>query len=193
LGAGKGPKLDDQAPRGRGLSGITRDDGERLITGVRRRDGIRRTPGSVLIAVAAWLLALTGWSAFWDKEHGVWRVAEDDPNSDLYAESTDANAVIAYMKAHSGASSCPTAPPELATDSSRTVIRLGGSARTGPLALTASRRTLRPTGLPGWVRRHTGARSPAMSGACLFHGPDYANDWSYLEADALPSARRLGV
>jgi hypothetical protein len=41
------------------------------------------------------------WSAFWDKEHGVWRVAEDDPSSDLYAESTDANAVIAYMKAHS--------------------------------------------------------------------------------------------
>jgi len=40
------------------------------------------------------------WSAFWDKQHGVWRVAEDDPRSDLYAESPDATAVIAYMKAH---------------------------------------------------------------------------------------------
>src|SRR5579862_4842137 len=59
----KEPILDDQAPGGRGLSGNTRDDGERLITGVRRRDGTRRTPGSVLIAVAAWLLALTGGGA----------------------------------------------------------------------------------------------------------------------------------
>jgi hypothetical protein len=50
--------------------------------------------------IAAFLSEHLCWSAFWDKEHGVWRVAEDDPNSDLYAESTDANAVIAYMKAH---------------------------------------------------------------------------------------------
>ncbi len=59
----KEPMLDDQAPGGRGLSGNTRDDGERLITGVRRRAGTGRTPGSVLIAVAAWLLALTGGGA----------------------------------------------------------------------------------------------------------------------------------
>jgi hypothetical protein len=51
--------------------------------------------------IAAFLSEHLCWSAFWDKEHGVWRVAEDDPNSDLYAESTDANTVIAYMKAHS--------------------------------------------------------------------------------------------
>jgi hypothetical protein len=51
--------------------------------------------------IAAFLSEHLCWSAFWDKEHGVWRVAEDDPSSDLYAESTDANAVIAYMKAHS--------------------------------------------------------------------------------------------
>jgi hypothetical protein len=51
--------------------------------------------------IAAFLSEHLCWSAFWDKKHGVWRVAEDDPNSDLYAESTDANAVIAYMKAHS--------------------------------------------------------------------------------------------
>jgi hypothetical protein len=41
------------------------------------------------------------WSAYWDKRHGVWRVAEDDPDSSLYAESSDANTVIAYITAHS--------------------------------------------------------------------------------------------
>ncbi len=42
-----------------------------------------------------------GWSAFWDKRYGVWRVAEDDPDSDLYAESADAWQVLDYMAAHS--------------------------------------------------------------------------------------------
>lgn len=37
------------------------------------------------------------WSAYWDKKHGVWRVAEDDPDSDLYAESSDAGTVIGYI------------------------------------------------------------------------------------------------
>ena len=37
--------------------------GERVITSVRRRAGAGRAPGSVLIAVAAWLLALTGGGA----------------------------------------------------------------------------------------------------------------------------------
>jgi hypothetical protein len=32
---------------------------------------------------------------------GVWRVAEDDPRSDLYAEHADARTVIAYVAAHS--------------------------------------------------------------------------------------------
>ncbi|MGD0063925.1 MAG: hypothetical protein ABSB76_10850 [Streptosporangiaceae bacterium] len=41
------------------------------------------------------------WSACWDKRHGVWRVAEDDPDSDLYAESRDADTVIGYIAAHS--------------------------------------------------------------------------------------------
>jgi hypothetical protein len=31
----------------------------------------------------------------------VWRVAEDDPDSDLYAESQDAETVISYIAAHS--------------------------------------------------------------------------------------------
>jgi len=48
---------------GPGLSGIARDAGERLHIGVRRRAVTGRAPGSVLIAVAAWLLALTGGGA----------------------------------------------------------------------------------------------------------------------------------
>ena len=41
------------------------------------------------------------WSAYWDKRHGMWRVAEDDPDSDLYAESRDAETVMSYIAAHS--------------------------------------------------------------------------------------------
>jgi hypothetical protein len=41
-----------------------------------------------------------GWSAFWDKRYGLWRVAEDDPDSDLYAEAADADTVIRYITAH---------------------------------------------------------------------------------------------
>jgi hypothetical protein len=40
------------------------------------------------------------WSAHWDKKHGLWRVSEDDPDSDLYAESSDADTVIGYIAAH---------------------------------------------------------------------------------------------
>ena len=40
------------------------------------------------------------WSIYWDKKHGLWRVAEDDPDSDLYAESSDADTVISYIAAH---------------------------------------------------------------------------------------------
>ena len=40
------------------------------------------------------------WSVFWDKKYWVWRAAEDDPDSDLYAESRDADTVIAYIAAH---------------------------------------------------------------------------------------------
>lgn len=41
------------------------------------------------------------WSAFWDKRYAVWRVAEDDPHSELYAESADVADVLGYMAAHS--------------------------------------------------------------------------------------------
>jgi hypothetical protein len=48
---------------GLGLPRITRATGERLTPGAGRRAGTRRAPGSVLIAAAAWLLALTGGGA----------------------------------------------------------------------------------------------------------------------------------
>jgi len=41
------------------------------------------------------------WSVFWDKCHGVWRAAEDDPDSALYAESRDLDTVLGYITAHS--------------------------------------------------------------------------------------------
>lgn len=50
--------------------------------------------------MAAFLESHPEWSAFWDKRDGVWRVAEDDPASELYAESADAERVIDYMAAH---------------------------------------------------------------------------------------------
>jgi hypothetical protein len=48
---------------GPGLPGITSDGGERLVTGVRGEAGAGRAPGSALIGVAAWLLALVGVGA----------------------------------------------------------------------------------------------------------------------------------
>ena len=56
------PMLDDQAPGGPCLPAVTRDSGRRIIT-ARRRARIEPAHGSALIAVAAWLLALTGAGA----------------------------------------------------------------------------------------------------------------------------------
>jgi anti-sigma regulatory factor (Ser/Thr protein kinase) len=58
------------------------------------RDAARR--------IAAFLDEHAGWSAFWDKRFGVWRVSEDDPSSELYAEDADASRVISYMNAAAG-------------------------------------------------------------------------------------------
>jgi anti-sigma regulatory factor (Ser/Thr protein kinase) len=52
--------------------------------------------------MAAFLDEHAGWSAFWDKRFGVWRVSEDDPGSHLYAEDADASRVIDYMHAAAG-------------------------------------------------------------------------------------------
>ena len=38
---------------------------------------------------------------FWDKKRGLWRAAEDDPDSTLYAENRDLDTVISYITAHS--------------------------------------------------------------------------------------------
>src|SRR5437868_8835155 len=51
--------------------------------------------------IAAFLDDHLSWSPWWDKHYGLWRVAEDDPYSDLYAESRDADVVIRYISAHS--------------------------------------------------------------------------------------------
>jgi hypothetical protein len=51
--------------------------------------------------VTAVLQDYPGWSVFWDKRHHVWRAAEDDPGSELYAESSDVQAIIGYITARS--------------------------------------------------------------------------------------------
>jgi hypothetical protein len=50
--------------------------------------------------VSQFLAEQLRWSAWWDKKYGLWRVAEDDPDSELYAECSDADAVIGYITAH---------------------------------------------------------------------------------------------
>jgi Protein of unknown function (DUF2637) len=52
-------------PRRPGLFEVTRANGERLVTNVRRLAGGGRAPGSALIAAAAWLLALIGGGALY--------------------------------------------------------------------------------------------------------------------------------
>ncbi len=41
------------------------------------------------------------WSLFWDPKYHLWRATEDDPDSDLYAESPDAATVMGYITTHS--------------------------------------------------------------------------------------------
>jgi len=50
--------------------------------------------------VSCFLAEHLRWSIYWDKKYGLWRVAEDDSDSDLYAESSDADIVISYVVAH---------------------------------------------------------------------------------------------
>ena len=51
--------------------------------------------------LASFLQEHLRWSAFWDKGHGVWHVAEDDPDSNLYTESSDVDTVIGYITENS--------------------------------------------------------------------------------------------
>jgi anti-sigma regulatory factor (Ser/Thr protein kinase) len=55
--------------------------------------------------IATFLDEHAGWSVFWDRRYGVWRVSEDDPDSELYAEDADAGRVIGYMRAMAGGGS----------------------------------------------------------------------------------------
>ena len=50
--------------------------------------------------LARFLLEHSRWSVFWDKRAGVWHAAEDDPDSPLYTESSDAETVIGYITTH---------------------------------------------------------------------------------------------
>ena len=52
--------------------------------------------------IAAFLDEHAGWSVFWDRRYGIWRVSEDDPDSELYAEDAAAGRVIGYMRAMAG-------------------------------------------------------------------------------------------
>ena len=56
---------DQVLPRGPGLFEISRANGGRLVTNIRRLAGAERPPGSVLIATAAWLLTLIGGGALY--------------------------------------------------------------------------------------------------------------------------------
>jgi hypothetical protein len=57
-------------------------------------------PPADALRVSRFLADHPRWSVYWDKNYGLWRVAEDDPDSDLYAESSDADTVIGYIKVH---------------------------------------------------------------------------------------------
>ena len=50
--------------------------------------------------VSCFLADQPRWSIYWDRKYGLWRVAEDDPDSELYAESSDADTMIGYIVAH---------------------------------------------------------------------------------------------
>lgn len=78
---------------------------------LRPRGGERPCPGSLspghasplpadAARLAAFLRDRPCWSVFWDKRHAVWRAAEDDPGSVLYAEGADVDTVINYITAH---------------------------------------------------------------------------------------------
>ena len=64
------------------------------------------------LRIAAFLDEHAGWSAFWDRRYGVWRVSEDDPDSELYTEDADAGRVIGYMRAMAGGEKAASADSE---------------------------------------------------------------------------------
>jgi anti-sigma regulatory factor (Ser/Thr protein kinase) len=79
------------------------------------------------LRIAAFLDEHDGWSAFWDRRYGVWRVSEDDPDSELYAEHADAGRVIGYMSATAGG-----VYDETAAHPEREANTAGAAAETDP-------------------------------------------------------------
>jgi hypothetical protein len=65
------------------------------------RDMIRLPAPGEAARLAGFLPEHPCWSVFWDKRAGVWRAAEDDPDSVLYAESWDLDTVMGYIAARS--------------------------------------------------------------------------------------------
>jgi hypothetical protein len=63
---------------------------------------IAQPPPAGVVRITRLIRQCPCWSVFWDKRYAVWRAAEDDPDSDLYTESSDAEVVIRYIIAHSG-------------------------------------------------------------------------------------------
>ena len=85
--------------------------------------------------IAALLAEHLSWSAFWDKREGVWRVSENDPDSELYAVSRDADTVTRYMSAHSRAGS--RTPRQRPRDKlPEPTTHVAPSGRTGPLSVS---------------------------------------------------------
>ena len=84
-----------------GMTILRRAEGREDSRRSRRKNMIRLPDGRDALRIAAFLAGHPGWSAFWDKRDGVWRVAEDDPDSGLYAENAHADMVIHYMAVHS--------------------------------------------------------------------------------------------
>lgn len=69
--------------------------------GVKDNRAVNAPDWGDVLRIASFFSIHIEWSVFWDKRHGVWRVSEDDPSSDLYAENSDAGRVIDYVAAHS--------------------------------------------------------------------------------------------
>jgi hypothetical protein len=84
--------------------GTTPQDTAAVITAVLNAtraspDLTSHPPHADAARLARFLRCHPGWSVFWDPRYGLWRAAEDDPSSALYAEIPDADAVISYITA----------------------------------------------------------------------------------------------
>ncbi len=61
------------------------------------RGAPRRPSHADATRIAGFLRHHPSWSAFWDPRYGLWRAAEDDPASVLYAETPTPAALISYI------------------------------------------------------------------------------------------------